>query len=187
MGQLFCCCKISEIIKEIEYERLRVYKNCIDQIVHAKKKFLPHPTQINTLSYNNNVIEFFKYINGCLPNVRQAEHSYQTDMAFLGVRSKDIVKLVAKTDVQLAMDIAFVDLIGQVSKAHLDYHKAMNEIKSCTSHTTRSSVRHAVGLLELHKQAQIASIYNDFDIRIRCCRNHQKNGIKVSDNIFIPI
>lgn len=186
MGQLFCCCQIGETIQEIENERLHVYKIFLDQIVHAKKKFLPQTTQIN-MAYNTDLINFFQYINGCLPNVRRAEQSYQSDMAFLGVRSNDIVKLVAKTNVQLAVDIAFADMIGQVSRAHLDYHKAINEIKSCTSHTTRTSVRHAVSLLELHKQAQIASMYNDFDMRIGCCRIRQKDGIKVSDNIYIPV
>lgn len=185
MGQLFCCCQIGETVAHIEHERLHVYKKCIDQIVHAKKKFLPHLTQINTLSYNTNLIEFFQYITRYLPNVEQAEQAYQSDMEFLGQRPKDIVKLVAKTNVQLAIDIAFANMIGHVSRVHLDYHKAMNEIKSCTSHTTRSSVKHALGLLELHKQAQIACIYNDFDIRIKFCRARQRNNIRVSDNIYI--
>lgn len=187
MGQLFCCCQIGETVQGIEHERLHVYQIFLDQIVNAKNKFLPYITQVNTLSYNTNLILFFQYITRYLPNIEQAEQSYQSDMAFLGQRPKDIVKLVAKTNVQLAIDIAFANLIGHVSKTHLDYHKATNEIKSCTAHMPRPSVEHTIGLLDMHKQAQIASAYNDFDRRIEFCRARQKNNIKVSDNIYIPI
>lgn len=186
MGQLFCCCQIGETIQEIEDERLHVYKTFLDQIVHAKKKFLPHTTQIN-MAYNTNLIDFFQYITRYSPNIEQAEQSYQSDMTFLGGRPKDIVKLVAKTDLQLAMDIAYANLIGQLSTTHLDYHKAMNEIKSCQHHTSRHNANYAVGLLDMHKKTQISSVYNDFDRRIEFCRARQKSGIKVSDNIYIPI
>ena len=185
MGQIFCCCQIGETRQKIEHERLQVYKIFLDQIAQAKNKFSPHLTQLNTL-YNTNLHEFFHYITRYLPNVEQAEQSYQSDMTFLGGRPKDIVKLVAKTNVQLAVDIAFANLIGRVSKAHVDYQKAINEIKSCQNHTSRHKANYAINLLELYKQAQIACIYNDFDRRIKCCRR-QKNGINVSDNIYIPI
>ena len=186
MGQLFSCCQMGETVRGIEHERLRVYLVFLDQIVHAKNKFVPHLTQLNT-PYNTHLHEFFHYVARYLPNVEQAEQSYQSDMAFLGRRPKDIVKVVAKTNVQLAMDIAFADLIGQVSRAHLEYHKAMSEIKSCQANTTRPNANYAIRLLELHKQAQITSLHNDFAMRIKCCRTRPKNSIKVSNKLYIPI
>ena len=187
MGQLFCCFQEGESLQVIEESRILIYKTFLKYIALAKTRYLHNRENIQTQYNDKSIIEFCQYIMRYVPNVEHTENVYCADMALLGKRPVDVVKVLAKTDLQLAVDVAFAHLIGRATKTRLDYHKAIALVQSSNESVPRENKDHTIKILEMHMQAQMASIYDEFERRIRPYTTRQNTRPKVSDNVFVSM
>ena len=165
------CCFKNNKIKELDQTRKMSYKIYIEQVAHAKKKYIGKYHTLTRTSRH----DYYTYVARALKTLKIAENIYKQNLILMHKTPKDIVFVLSKKNKQYALDMAFALLLGSIAHISIEYCNSLISIQD-----------NDLKLLDSCFNNQLKYIHHKFEQRTyRFTR--LKNPMKVSKNIFIII
>ena len=165
------CCFKNNKLKELDKTRKIAYKIYIEQIAHAKKKYIgKYHTLTRTTRH-----DYYTYVTRAFKTLKIAENNYKQNLVMMHKTPKDIVFVLSKKNKQYALDMAFALLIGSIAHISIEYCNSLMNIQ-----------HNDIKLLDSCFNNQLKYVHHQFEQRTyRFTR--LKNPMRVSKEIFIII
>ena len=167
----FCCANHFKK-KELDHARLVSHKIFLEQVAHAKKKYIGK-YNILTKSARH---DYYTYVARAFKTLMKAENNYEENLTQIHKVPKDIICMLPKKNAQLALDMSFALLIGAITTISIEYCQSLSTLESHNN----------LKMLDLCLNNKLQRTHHDFEERTHKF-TRVKFPMRVSPKIFINI